>query len=38
MHVMKPDVASVIQDHADAFVGKVAEAPGTSQDVYVNIV
>ncbi|KAI0693841.1 cytochrome P450 [Cerioporus squamosus] len=34
-HVMDPDVASVIQDHAGAFVGKVSESLGISQDIYV---
>ncbi|RDX48819.1 cytochrome P450 [Lentinus brumalis] len=34
-HLTDPDVASVIQDHADALVAKVSESLGTSQDIYV---
>ncbi|KAI0354842.1 cytochrome P450 [Trametes cingulata] len=35
LNVMRPEVTSVIQEHADAFVAKCAESLGRSVDVYV---
>ncbi|KAI0738891.1 cytochrome P450 [Daedaleopsis nitida] len=33
-HIMSPDVASVVQEHATAFVTRISENLGTSQDVF----
>ena len=35
MYVTQPDIASMVQDHADAFASRVADNIGTSVDVYV---
>ena len=33
---MKPEVASVVQDHAEAFATRIAETLGTNVDIYVG--
>ena len=33
---MKPEVASVVQDHAEAFISRVTDNLGASIDVYVS--
>ena len=35
---MKPEVASVVQDHAEAFAARIAETLGTSVDIYVGYI